>query len=112
MSEIETLQEHIKHDQIEYEKQRHEYEQQIDTRKDNVEQLKNEYARLVKDVASKAVFSRSGKVISNQVFLSSIQSNSSNHHQHEFSLHLTLIFIQDWRTPPRNFLLVGIFSLT
>jgi hypothetical protein len=70
LSEIETLQEHIRHDQIDYEKQRNEYEQQIQKKKDHVEQLKAEYVRLVKEIASKAVFSRSGKSISNQVFYS------------------------------------------
>lgn len=57
----------MKHDQIEYEKQRNEYEQQIQKKKERVEQLKTDYVRLVKDIASKAVFSRSGKAISNQV---------------------------------------------
>ncbi len=70
MSEIETLQEHIRRDQLDYEKQRNEYEQQIQKKKDHVEQLKAEYVRLVKEIASKAVFSRSGKSISNQVFYS------------------------------------------
>jgi hypothetical protein len=70
LSEIETLQEHIRRDQLDYEKQRNEYEQQIQKKKDHVEQLKAEYVRLVKEIASKAVFSRSGKSISNQVFYS------------------------------------------
>ena len=68
LSEIEALQEHIRHDQIHYEKERNEYEQQIQKKKDHVEQLKSEYVRLVKEIASKAVFSRTGKPISNQVF--------------------------------------------
>lgn len=103
MSEIEILQENIKHDQIEYEKQRNEYEQHIDTKKDHVDQLKSEYVRLVKEVASKAVFSRSGKAISNQVCISPFDHTPT---------HLQVNFIQDWRTPPRNFSLVGISSLT
>ena len=68
MSEIETLQDRIKHDQVDYEKQRNEYEQQIQRKKEHVEYLKGEYVRLVKEISSKAVFSRSGKAISNQVF--------------------------------------------
>jgi septal ring factor EnvC (AmiA/AmiB activator) len=68
LSEIETLQDRIKHDQIDYEKKRNEYEHQIQTRKEHVDQLKTDYVRLVKQIASKAVFSRSGKSISNQVF--------------------------------------------
>lgn len=69
LSEIETLQEHIKHDQIKYESERNEYEQQIEHKKDHVEHLKSDYVRLVKEAAAKAVFSRSGKAISNQVSL-------------------------------------------
>ncbi|UJR23409.1 hypothetical protein I4U23_026416 [Adineta vaga] len=66
LSEIETLQERIKHDQIEYEKQRLEYEEQIQEKKEHVDELKTDYVRLVKQIASKAVFTRSGKSISNQ----------------------------------------------
>lgn len=85
LSEIETLQEHIKRDQIKYEHERNEYEYQIDKKKDHVEQLKNDYVRLVKEIASKAVFSRSGKAISNQVnlpFYSKGQHSAS--HSNEF----------------------------
>ncbi len=58
----------MKHDQIDYEKQRNEYEQHIQRKQEHVEQLKADYVRLVKEIASKAVFSRSGKAISSQVF--------------------------------------------
>ncbi|CAF0865162.1 unnamed protein product [Rotaria sordida] len=75
LSEIETLQDHIKHDQIEYESKRNNYEQLIQRKKEHVEQLKADYVKLVREIASKAVFARSGKSISNQ----------------------------DWRSPPRNF---------
>ena len=43
------------------------YEDDIQKKKEYVEQLKAEYVKLVKDIASKAVFARSGKAISNQV---------------------------------------------
>ncbi|CAF1170543.1 unnamed protein product [Adineta ricciae] len=66
LSEIESLQERIKYDQSEYERQRQEYEEQIQEKKEHVDQLKIEYVRLVKQIASKAVFSRSGKTITNQ----------------------------------------------
>ncbi|CAF4685947.1 unnamed protein product, partial [Rotaria sp. Silwood1] len=66
LSEIETLQDHIKHDQIEYESKRNNYEQQIQKKKEHVEQLKADYVKLVREIASKAVFARSGKSISNQ----------------------------------------------
>ena len=68
LNEIESLQDRIKHDQIDYEKRQNEYEQQIQRRKEHVEQLKSDYVKLVKEIASKAVFARSGKSISNQVF--------------------------------------------
>ncbi|CAF1213900.1 unnamed protein product [Adineta steineri] len=66
LSEIETLQRRIEHDQVDYEKKRNEYEQQIQTKKEHVDELKVEYVKLVKQIASKAVFTRSGKSISNQ----------------------------------------------
>ena len=68
LSEIETLQDQIKHDQIEYEAKKKDYEEQIQMKKDHVEQLRADYVKLVKEIASKAVYSRSGKYISNQVF--------------------------------------------
>ena len=111
LSEIETLQEHIKRDQIKYEHERNEYEHQIDKKKDHVEQLKSDYVRLVKEIASRAVFSRSGKAISNQVnhpFCS--KGQLSTHIPTNFII-LSVIFLQDWRTPPRNFSLVGIFRI-
>lgn len=67
LGEIETLQEQIKCDQIEYEAKRTNYEQQMQRKKEQVEHLKSEYVKLVKEIASKAVFSRSGKSITNQV---------------------------------------------
>lgn len=67
LSEIETLQDHIKRDQFDYEAKKNSYEQQIQKKKEHVEELKSDYVKLVKDIASKAVFSRSGKSISNQV---------------------------------------------
>ncbi|CAF5178898.1 unnamed protein product, partial [Rotaria magnacalcarata] len=67
LSEIETLQDHIKHDQIDYELKRNSYEQQIQKKKERVEELKSDYVKLVREIALKAVFSRSGKSISNQV---------------------------------------------
>ncbi|CAF2157297.1 unnamed protein product [Rotaria magnacalcarata] len=66
LSEIETLQDHIKHDQIDYELKRNSYEQQIQKKKERVEELKSDYVKLVREIALKAVFSRSGKSISNQ----------------------------------------------
>ncbi|CAF2414519.1 unnamed protein product [Rotaria sp. Silwood2] len=66
LSEIETLQDHIKHDQTDYESKRNNYEQQIQKKKEHVEQLKADYVKLVREIASKAVFARSGKSISNQ----------------------------------------------
>ena len=43
LSEIETLQDHIKHDQCDYEAKRNSYEQQIQKRKQQVEELKSDY---------------------------------------------------------------------
>ncbi|CAF3301496.1 unnamed protein product [Rotaria socialis] len=71
LSEIETLQDHIKHDQLDYELKRNSYEQQIQKKKEQVEELKSDYVKLVREIASKAVFSRNGKFISNQDWRSS-----------------------------------------
>lgn len=67
LSEIESLQERIRRDQIDYERKQHEYHEQIDRKQRHVDQLKMEYVKLVKEIASKAVFARTGKTISNQV---------------------------------------------
>ena len=108
LNEIESLQDKIKHDQVDYEKRQNEYEQQIQRRKEHVEQLKSDYVKLVKEIASKAVFARSGKSISNQVCRGPLFSHRLIDRLNEWNV--TLIFIQDWRAPPRNFALVGIRS--
>lgn len=68
LNEIQALQEKIKTDQIAYEEKHNELEQRIQMKKEQVEELKGDYVKLVKEIASKAIFARSGKAISNQVF--------------------------------------------
>lgn len=77
LSEIETLQDQIKRDQIDYEGKKNNYEQHIQKKQEYVNELKADYVKLVKDIAARAVFSRSGKSISNQVFNRLMRNNNS-----------------------------------
>lgn len=67
LNEIEGLQKKMKEDQIKCENDHNDMENAIQQKKDEVERLKSNYVKLVKEIASKAVFARSGKAISNQV---------------------------------------------
>ena len=56
---------------MEYEKKQEDYTLQIQRKAQSVEKLKLDYVKLVKEIASKAVFARNGKTITNQVLLRS-----------------------------------------
>lgn len=56
---------------MEYEKKQEDCTLQIQRKAQSVEKLKLDYVKLVKEIASKAVFARNGKTITNQVLLRS-----------------------------------------